>query len=338
MQNTIHDIFGNIINIKKTHLYPLIIITQPTDDLLVHVSNRVYRYNMENINKLIASNDFMSSGYVLNKPQQLLLIHKKLSIKPNNYLSLYMNKHNPIASIDKKYLVQMTTDTNEFNHTNTYNTGNILQGDPFAYTINRNMFKTNNSSYMFSLLSNIGNKYLYPDNQHSLSTEPTNFIYNVDGNIYHGDKYLTAKNNNVFFEKKNNSVCQMWYFFEDYIVSQCTGLYLVATNDNKIILSKNKQDAQWSKQEPNTNTNDVSYPMFRGKYVVLVKSDNPWYINKYKTTIQKYINTDMNEVKSIEYFDGDVNTNDTKVLMVVLLTLVLIIIIYMVLRFKIYNH
>uniref|UniRef100_A0A6C0EFQ2 Uncharacterized protein n=1 Tax=viral metagenome TaxID=1070528 RepID=A0A6C0EFQ2_9ZZZZ len=98
------------------------------------------------------------------------------------------------------------------------------------------------------------------------------------------------------------------------------GVCIKANNNTLIVEPCDKNSSNWldlqsqesdsslseSITENEQDSDDISLPKFKGKTVVLVESDEPWYINKDITIPQKYIpsSTPVTETE-LHYTHGD---------------------------------
>jgi len=131
-----------------------------------------------------------------------------------------------------------------------------------------------------------------------------NLAYNVQGELISNGKCLTYENDNekaYFTNCDANNKKQKWTIANNKVspadnFEKC----LKSSSDDSISVENcNKSiDQLWDTESPDVNTSsDYSWDKYQGKTVVLVESDNPWFINA-DTTYPK-------KVKHINYIPGD---------------------------------
>jgi hypothetical protein len=167
--------------------------------------------------------------------------------------------------------------------------------------------------------------------------------YNAQGELMINDKCLTKNQNEIVFSDCTKQDNQMWKIYEDKISPSADNNKCLTSNNEEIILSEcNNTDVQsWNMEYPDINkTTDTHYPEQKGRSVVLVDSDNPWYLN-IDTTIPLLYDTKLNlenmkyknhadieeyNKKRIEHFENTNNTDDNVQTHILILLGILIII------------
>lgn len=148
-------------------------------------------------------------------------------------------------------------------------------------------------------LTSMSGKYITSDNESHdaiLSISKNNnqvMTYNAQGELIINDKCLTHENSGLYFDACNKSDKQKWTSVKNTIRPQNDKSKCVtATNSDNVNISEcNDSISQdWvSEYTYNTNNTDFEWQNHFGKTVVLVESDNPWYLNDGSTERQQYI-------------------------------------------------
>lgn len=122
------------------------------------------------------------------------------------------------------------------------------------------------------------------------NSEKQTLSYNAQGELIIDDKCLSySDNNSVYFDNCSDDNNQKWTISDNKISSSVSGKCL-ETNGEEIYL-QNCSDIEWNVEDSDVSTSsDYTWNKHRGKTVVLVKSDNPWYINQDVTEPMKYTN------------------------------------------------
>lgn len=301
-----------------------------------------YLYQILNANN-INSSDYSSLGDIWistkNIPSELSVIlvnnDNKISsypidfIKIDNYYNINIWKPvNPkgyqeiglIASPNKPSLRSMRVINNNF----------IIEINNESIVKGRN---TNMNE--FNLLSNIGiNKFTinrskfinYLNNVKISSRQNNNLIlknnedekinYSVKGELKLNNKCIGVStednldDNFVYLQTCNNEINQKWYPFEDNFMSQFNHNCL--TNDNGIIKNKkcinNDNSQKWNIEDVEQEINNEKnlWKSTKGKLVMLIESNNPWYDNKKKLYSENIMN------QTLEQLNNDNNNNHTE--------------------------
>lgn len=137
-----------------------------------------------------------------------------------------------------------------------------------------------------------------PKMKSKLFSKNQNVSYNVQGELIINDSCLTAKqNNDVKFDKCSKTKDQMWSLDNNKIYPDSAQNMCLFTNNEKLGLKKCQEDDQngsddnikMSIEDSDTEkTSDYRMKEYKGKTIVLVESDNPWYLNKDTTIPMKY--------------------------------------------------
>jgi hypothetical protein len=192
-----------------------------------------------------------------------------------------------IYTIDSRFLTKYKNQQNEFFLLNTNNT---------TYTINRNMFK--NGSSTMKIMANDYNYITISDGKLILKSKNTSNMnqevnYTVQGELKLDGKCITKLENKsksdydfslVSLEECSNDDSQKWYPYDGSFVSQYDTMCLSYDDETKTLKTKectNDSKETWNIEfQHQVDPNDYNIPYFKGKSVVLVEADNPWYLNK----------------------------------------------------------
>ena len=236
----------------------------------------------------------------------------RLSLLYSDNKSLSKDDIDNYGMIDDKYLIPV-----KYNEFSLLNRGS-------NFTINRNKLKDQDENKEFKLISN-DSKYisLTPDGKLLLDSKNTNgtgkdfnkyqkIMYTTDGYLKINDKCLTADDNKIYVDNckeqqsilnKNNlydknMIDQKWYIYDsNYIVSQynskCMSHNMSEFNEDVLIpeTCSDKPEQMWNFEynDIEKSTDYSNENILNGKSVVLVESDNPWYLNTKYTVPQNYV-------------------------------------------------
>ena len=137
--------------------------------------------------------------------------------------------------------------------------------------------------------------------------------YNAQGALVINDKCLTRNDSSSPTSFKScdpSSIKQKWSIYDGKIAALNTQQCLTQKQDDIILEQCKDMDEQtWDEEAEDTeNSSDFSWDFFKGRNVVLVESDNPWFINKNDTFVQKYIKPNVPDASLLEYrANADVN-------------------------------
>ena len=117
------------------------------------------------------------------------------------------------------------------------------------------------------------------------------------------------RNDNIVQNKCNDDINNKWYFYNDSIISDYNQNCLSVDNNNEIISEPCKitnKNQQWDIKNTDSvvidnlqETND-KWSTIRGKNVVLLESDNPWYINK-EYQPEGIVHPQTTELNTVDY-------------------------------------
>lgn len=142
-----------------------------------------------------------------------------------------------------------------------------------------------------------------------MSNASQTFRYNAQGELIIDDKCLTV---DKFKSKINLDSCsgdehQEWLLTSSgSIKSKKDDLCLSTESDNVSVMAcNNSSDNQdWNIENDDTNATAIyTWDKYKGKTVVLVESDDPWYVNKDTTIRQPYPKSEYN-VSDLHYRDN----------------------------------
>lgn len=157
-------------------------------------------------------------------------------------------------------------------------------------------------------LSNISNKYMtmidgQPKMKDKIFSNNQSVSYSTQGELIIDDKCLTQESGKVYFDNCKNEKKQLWKINHNKIYSMESPEICLSTSGENIKLSKCSEkdenvdvsvdenvdvsidENKWSVEESDVEkTSDYKPIKYKGKTIVLVDSENPWYLN-YDTTI-----------------------------------------------------
>lgn len=142
-------------------------------------------------------------------------------------------------------------------------------------------------------ITNVDNKALMKSKLYSKNQQ---LLYSSQGEFIVNDKCLTTNMDGdlVYFDDCKKDKNQTWELYNDKItLSEQKNKCLTSDNGNlKVLECKNDNEMQnWNVEQPDVNkSTDYVLPKYKGKIVVLVESDNPWYLNKDITIPLQYSN------------------------------------------------
>lgn len=199
--------------------------------------------------------------------------------------------------IPNDLIIKLNTDTSNVLVKNDFS---LLSLSSDVKTIQRSKLYSGNMSPM--KLSSISNKYITSlDTKAILKTKHhdnnQSILYNAQGELIVNDKCLTYDNPDkpaYFTACGSDNKNQKWNFAYNTISPQydqdkCLSL----TNDENIYVKgcdQNNDNQSWNIESDNSSPNDFEWNKFKGKTVVLVESNNPWYVNQDTTIPAEYYN------------------------------------------------
>jgi hypothetical protein len=217
--------------------------------------------------------------------------NKELSLIYSDTDKISYNTLHDIGFLDTKYIIPYKKPFNEFL---------LLNNTETSFTINRNMFKNSGTNKMKLISDNY--KYISSiDNNNNIELKPKNtsnndqeINYTVQGELLLNNKCITVNDDETVTleecDNKNKQNNQKWYPFDGTFVSQYDTSCL-SHDDNKITTEEcSDSKAQiWNMEFPHqSDQRDNTIPFFKGKHIILVESDNPWFLNKDLATPVQY--------------------------------------------------
>lgn len=197
--------------------------------------------------------------------------------------------------------------------------------------IDRKMYDDNSDAIK---LTNISNKYLSmiddkPKMKTKIYSNDQTISYNTQGELIMNDKCLTHKSGKVYFDKCKNEKKQSWKINNNNIYPSEFPQMCLSSSGEDVSLKKcsdedqNKWIIEESDIEKSSDYNPIKY---KGKTIVLVDSENPWYLNydstipieyqkKQNITEKQYRNeSDFGSYENLEfeYFSDNVNKKNKK--------------------------
>jgi hypothetical protein len=160
------------------------------------------------------------------------------------------------------------------------------------------MYKDNSNSHIIKL-TNIPNKYMTmidgePKMRNKIFSNNQSVSYNTQGELIIDDQCLTQKSGKVYFDKCKNEKKQLWKIDNNKIYSLNSPEMCLSTLGENVTIkqcsnneneNENEDDNKWIIEESDIEkTSDYKPIKYKGKTIVLVDSENPWYLN-YDTTI-----------------------------------------------------
>lgn len=236
---------------------------------------------------------------------------------------------NNISLINSDFLIQSGNYFNEFSLLNINAILNESDWKKEAYTINRALFSQVFQAFNFGLILN-NDKYITDRLQKTtkLRSRNTSKDYQKIGYTVQGEfeinegKCLTVpdEHDNIYLDTYNDQIKQKLYQPKPLTQNDNLGYPLDSTfisqYDNTSLSYKDdiKDGNVWDmelynilgpdyKWEPRQRLSDIKY---KGKNVVLVQSDNPWYLNKDIIIQNKYQERTSDDIKKI----GKINSSN----------------------------
>lgn len=155
-------------------------------------------------------------------------------------------------------------------------------------------------------LLDIKGKYLTDVDTHSpesniktmskMSDKNQTFKYSVQGELIADDKCLSyddSKQPNVNLETCSGEEHQHWLLTNTSNIKlknldKCLTLNTETDNVSVMACNNSSDNQEWDIEEDDTDSSYL-WDKYKGKTVVLVEADNPWYVNKDTTTIMKSV-------------------------------------------------
>jgi hypothetical protein len=167
-------------------------------------------------------------------------------------------------------------------------------------------------------LTNIPNKYMTmidgePKMRNKNFSNNQSVSYNTQGELIIDDQCLTQKSGKVYFDKCKNEKKQLWKIDNNKIYSLNSPDMCLSTLGENISIKQcsDEDDNKWAIEESDIEkTSDYKPIKYKGKTIVLVDSENPWYLN-YDTTIPieyyKKQNITQKQYRNDSDYGSDVN-------------------------------
>jgi hypothetical protein len=344
------------------------------------LSNELNSQNID-LNNFVPLGDIYYDG--ISRPNTIILCNKNKTVFPTNYIDIqnygngkimmpvhssayvafgliYINnkedlKISNVALISKDYLIDIKKNIDP----------RLIRNELYLlshttkclFSLNREGKYINDPHFM--KITNIENKYLTMTNdnpklKNKLHSKKQNISYNIQGELMIDDKCLTHKNTEVYFDKCKKKQDQLWKIHDNMIYPTSEPEKCLSTFGENIKIkscSSDKYDESviWNIEESDVEkSTDYKLKKYAGKTMVLVDSDDPWYLNR-DTTIPMIYNRNMNlsdknyrnnadfkvSTNNNEHFEDVTknNKNDTMThiytyIILLLLLIVIILIIY----------
>jgi hypothetical protein len=256
---------------------------------------KIDNYSELSIWRPISPRGYQEMGLIASqeKPslRSLKVINDKLLAPFNNEVAVsgrntHMNEFYLLSNIElKKYTIDRTK---------------LLQSSS-------NIKISSNDSY---ITNDNGSLYLKPNN----NSKSQKITYSINGELQMDDKCISAIDDNIGIQPCDNNLPQKWYTYQDKYISMSDGKCLT-NKDGKIKkenCSKNNNQ-KWFTDDYDTVLEDSqesvgSWETAKGKKVVLIQPDNPWYINKKKSMPEGLIRQGRTELNK-EWYRDNANFN-----------------------------
>lgn len=261
-------------------------------------------------------------------------IWKPICNKNYTELGLIYNKIKPniedYCTISYLYTIEFNGKHDVINNYTNYNEFYLLGSNNIPRrTIYRAKFIKKNKILKIKNLFN--NKFLNSNNSDNIifSEIPSDVTYTTDGQIKINNKcleriYNSENNLTVSLKECNETPAQKWFPFgipdinpnpEYNLISQNDMLYITLLSDGDDDIKKNiiatefllNNKKQMFKFE-NIRNDKIIFNKNNSK-LMLVESNNPWYINKLNNIPQKYYNINSYENDNFEDLNNDDNKN-----------------------------
>jgi len=234
-------------------------------------------YNNKYIWKPIGPRDYMAIGFVISKQSPVL---REVKTVNRDLITLFRGR---------------TVHNNSVGNMNEFNLLSYI--DEKKYTVKRTpLLRSNN---VLKLMSKLSQRYITEDSDTvSLRSKDSNYNqkinYTTQGELKLNDKCIgismndNMSDNFVYIDRCDDSDGQKWYPYRDTFISQFDQSCL--TENNGTVTTEKcdgeKENQKWRMEniervveDKLQETND-RWSTQSGKKVILIESDNPWYINK----------------------------------------------------------
>ena len=312
-----NNIMSNDYKTFGNYWYPHIRCTFYITILLANTKYNFISYPKDFINIGSYENGYIWKPICNNNYIELGLIFSK--IKPNI---------NDICTISYIYTTNYNGKNDVMNNYTNYNEFYLLGSHNIPRkTIYRARFIKKNK--ILKIKNIYGNKYLNKNNMDNIifTTNPTNIVYTTDGQININNKcleriYANENNLSILLKECNDSDAQKWFPLgipntisnpEYNIVSQNDMLYMTLLSDGDDEMKKNiiaTENLNGNKKQifkfENIKNDNIIFNK-NNSQMMLVESNNPWYINKLNTNPLKLHVNNLHENDSFQ----DLITNDS---------------------------
>lgn len=343
------------------------------------VSDILYNYNLNAPYFIPMGHLYSTDKY---KPRRIILINKSIAGLPKSF-ELIDNFNGgslwyPIGSQDNIAIGLIYTKNNEMPNPDNINIGlvrkpytliktgsfdnNIIFSNEYGILnhvshgfLTLNKGKLYGGERNFKLLNNDGLYLTKNENDAKLKVINRNYKnnqeakYSVQGELILDNKCLTNNNRTLAVEDCNGNIKQKWFPFGNSIISQYDDTCLATTEDSVNTSNcNNTENQEWTKEKPDIATNnDYSWSNINGKSVVLVESDNPWYLNKDLTIIATQKEPDTQELNQVSYsraryniptitnneevietFDSNESNDDNNIILIIIIITIILYVLY----------
>lgn len=130
--------------------------------------------------------------------------------------------------------------------------------------------------------------------------------YNTQGELMTDNKCMTYSDelSPVFFDDCTNNKKQKWDIFDNKISPQHNSEKCLTAEDDSVYVkqcTENNDNQSWVTGATDDSDLTYAWDKYRGKSVVLVESNNPWYINSDQTVQLEIVDTDSNFHNDVKY-------------------------------------
>jgi len=285
--------------------------------------------------------NFVTLGHVLYKenkmPTMLILANISIAKQPTNFIQVgsYGNGkiYKPVYDDNNTYCelglvysentpVNLQIFTIPASMTIKVKTGNKIDTNEFfllsdgtmgVKTIKRNALMTDD--FVDMKLTHTSNKFLT-----MIDGEQTNkavikskrsgshqaLSYNTQGELITDSKCMTYSDetNPVFFDDCTNNKKQKWHIFDNKVSPQHNSEKCLTVENDSVYIkqcTENNDNQSWTTGATDDSDATYAWNKYRGKSVVLVESNNPWYVNSDQTVQLEIIDSDTDFHNDVKY-------------------------------------
>jgi hypothetical protein len=227
---------------------------------------------------------------------------------PKSEIALVRRDMTHVNETNSKYVVPFKGVFNLVNHTNV---GRVK-------LLTNKLYKSSKIFRMF----NRGGKYLTevdgsPKMKDRMDQQNQAVSYNAQGELIVGGKCLKGKDYEISLETCNGSREQRW-LHKDNEYTTLDDDSCLTSNDENISLKPcddSDDDKTWYVENQESDDSNLyvarsdTNNKYKGKSVVLVEAENPWYANKDMSVIQNVINTYTEPQNDLDYGFADFKSN-----------------------------